>query len=194
MSAGRGTGSLALRVAEPRRVVGGDGGDGDVGAAERAGGALVPEPGLEAAAVEEVPAGEPVHHGRGPEPRQAHAAVVPGRRRAARRRDPRDRAEPRRAEERPLHPLRGPRPRGGHEAVPAAGAVGLPVPEVEEHERRPDQPRQRRQRDHRVVDQGIWAAEFNFPRPGTPAGCPAAGVFCSEKKRPNFDPLWTMKG
>jgi hypothetical protein len=59
-----------------------------VGAAERARGALVPEPGLEAGAVEEVAAGEPVHHGLRLEPGQAHAAVVVARgrlRRAARR-------------------------------------------------------------------------------------------------------------
>nr|ACN31098.1 unknown [Zea mays] len=144
------TGSLELRVAEQRRLVGGE---GHVGAAERARGALVPEPGLEAGAVEEVAAGEAVHHGPRPEPGQAHAAVVAAAAavRLARRRRRRQHLVQRRPEG-PEEPLRqaGRRRRQSVPAVVPGRQRGL---QVQEHQRRPHQPRQRRDRDHRVVHQ-----------------------------------------
>jgi len=154
--ADRFAGSLELRVAEHGRLFGRE---GHVGAAERARGALVPEPGLEAGAVEEVAAGEAVHHGLRHEPGQAHAAVVAVRVRRAARRRRRHQHPVQRRPERPQEPVRQAQAQAGprrHEAAPG-GVVpadwqrgGL---EVQEHQRLAHQPRQRRDRDHRVVHQ-----------------------------------------
>jgi hypothetical protein len=124
-----------------------------VGAAERARGALVPEPGLEAGAVEEVAAGEAVHHGPRPEPGQAHAAVVAAAAavRLARRRRRRQHLVQRRPEG-PEEPLRQSRARR-RQSVPAVVPGRQRGLQVQEHQRRPHQPRQRRDRDHRVVHQ-----------------------------------------
>lgn len=136
------------------------GGGEEAEAAERAGGVVVVQPGLEARAVEEVPAGEPVHHRLRLEPGQAHAAV---------RRRPRAAADPAAAAPEPRWTEPAPksvseaRPRGRdrhHRAVVVVVVVGgeaLPLPrgrrrQAQEHQRRAHQPRQDRHRHRRVVE------------------------------------------
>jgi hypothetical protein len=141
-----------------RRRRGGLGGGGEEAvAAERAGGVVVVEPLLEAGAVEEVAAGEAVHHRLRLEPREADAAV--GRARAPASPPP----EPRRPEPapEPVRQARAPRRRGRGRGgrrdrrqlvvavLPRRGRHG----EAEEHQRRPHHVRQDGDRHRRVVQQ-----------------------------------------
>jgi hypothetical protein len=133
-------------------VVVASGGGEEAEAAERAGGVVVVQPGLQAGPVEEVPAGEPVHHRLRLEPGQAHAAI-----RAGAAAPP---PEPRRAEPAP-EPVREARTQGRdrrhHLAVVVVlvgGGEALPRRrrgQAQEHQRRAHQPRQDRDRHRRVV-------------------------------------------
>lgn len=114
---------------------------------------VVVEPGLEAGAVEEVTAGEAVHHGLRLEPDQADAAV--GRRRRGAATPP---AEARRAEPAP-EPLRQAGPRRELLLVVVVALAVLPGQQrrrrrqAEEHEHRSKQACQGGDRDHRVEEQ-----------------------------------------